>query len=962
MSDELKSNPDCFAIDSSKGHSLNSRILETWINNTVSDAESLSFPDEVIKKESKLPLVRFGVDRTTLLKSGLQSVDVDRLYRSLFVYSIGFYQLIQTILEHTNKKYTIITGIWKIYAILLEYCCQLDYQMIVTTLNLEKREELEQLEAEFQSQIKKLEGHEKEMNENIENSKLIIQEIQKDLVSEIAKREELEDELLRRGSGHEEEVAMRLQFESKLNQMYAKMRDLQTKIELMAENLEDMQKEVNIRTENLQKERNKNVQLMKIKAEVELEMRKTEERFRQCDNLNISLEKKMTDCYQQIESSNINLSNLNVTYNETLNILAQKKIENDELRFSIEMAKGKITKIEAVILEYEAEKSIHLDRISELERTLLEEVTNNKFFKQEYVKIKESDSVNTSELEKYKKKSNLQEKIIDKLEKQKDTLGIKLDSITTTAEEYKTSLKDLQIKLEEMNKGRRVVEEANESLKARLEEKTKEVKECRLQITGLKEEQERMKTKESELEIEITETRIKLQSVQRQFDTTKETLQEKIHNLHDILESEKKIRENWIYRYEDEQKTHSNAIKELIATHDKLNSATIKIANLESFLEESNTQKKSVTESHKTDLEELLSLRAQYEDCMRKNKTLQLLIDNIDNEYHLREEENKKENELIKEILNQQINIYRMRIEEVWVQAKANLDKMREIEASNKSIRKTLQGVDNIINDLKDKLSKKTQDLEGKKMLLEDGRNFILAQNDLINTYKKEIQSLDAECKKGKKELLDFKNLAPQELRNTPNPFRILTKQISDLKGKIDFFENIKNDVKDEEVQWNAPLPETDDQNIQTDDVEFENKVKIKVSRNNSYSKESSRASAVSVSVSGEIPLRSSKKAASRKTSSNVDNIEEIKHLEDSLHHDDERLTPLNLKSIYNKEHYSEYADISQKSPAKLPHITNAKRSLQPSPAIYTPTPIPTLPANDFKRALKQAISRRQKE
>ena len=114
--------------------------------------------------------------------------------------------------------------------------------------------------------------------------------------------------------------------------------------------------------------------------------------------------------------------------------------------------------------------------------------------------------------------------------------------------------------------------------------------------------------------------------------------------------------------------------------------------------------------------------------------------------------------------------------------------------------------------------------------------------------------------------------------------------------------------------------------------------------------------------MSGEIPLRSSKKAASRKTSSNVDNIEEIKHLEDSLHHDDERLTPLNLKSIYNKEHYSEYADISQKSPAKLPHITNAKRSLQPSPAIYTPTPIPTLPANDFKRALKQAISRRQKE
>ena len=164
--------------------------------------------------------------------------------------------------------------------------------MIVTTLNLEKREELDSLEAEFKSQIIKLENNEKEMIENINNSKIQLQDMQKELFIEVSKREEIEDELLRRGSGYEEEVAMRLQFESRLNQMYAKMRDLQTKIMLMSENLEDMSSEVKIRTESLQKEKTKNIQLVKIRTEIENEMKRTEEQFKQTDNININLEKR----------------------------------------------------------------------------------------------------------------------------------------------------------------------------------------------------------------------------------------------------------------------------------------------------------------------------------------------------------------------------------------------------------------------------------------------------------------------------------------------------------------------------------------------------------------------------------------------------------------------------------------------------------------------------------------------
>lgn len=61
----------------------------------------------------------------------------DRIYRALFVYSVGFYELIKKCLAHTGKKYTIITAIWKVFSILLEYCCRTDYRMLIQEISKE---------------------------------------------------------------------------------------------------------------------------------------------------------------------------------------------------------------------------------------------------------------------------------------------------------------------------------------------------------------------------------------------------------------------------------------------------------------------------------------------------------------------------------------------------------------------------------------------------------------------------------------------------------------------------------------------------------------------------------------------------------------------------------------------------------------------------------------------------------
>ena len=106
---------------------------------------------------------------------------------------------------------------------------------------------------------------------------------------------------MQRGSGHEEEVTMRLQFESKLNQMYAKLRDMDSKILVLLENLEDLQKNVDDRTGSLQYERKKNLELMQFKIITEQESKKVSERCKQIETVNNTLEQRLADCYVKIE-------------------------------------------------------------------------------------------------------------------------------------------------------------------------------------------------------------------------------------------------------------------------------------------------------------------------------------------------------------------------------------------------------------------------------------------------------------------------------------------------------------------------------------------------------------------------------------------------------------------------------------------------------------------------------------
>jgi len=69
------------------------------------------------------------------------------------VYSVGFYELLNKVLDHTNKKYTVVTALWKVFSILLEYCCRTDYRMLIQEISLEHQKEMERLEAKYQAKF-----------------------------------------------------------------------------------------------------------------------------------------------------------------------------------------------------------------------------------------------------------------------------------------------------------------------------------------------------------------------------------------------------------------------------------------------------------------------------------------------------------------------------------------------------------------------------------------------------------------------------------------------------------------------------------------------------------------------------------------------------------------------------------------------------------------------------------------
>mmetsp|Transcript_5036 Transcript_5036/g.6173 ORF Transcript_5036/g.6173 Transcript_5036/m.6173 type:complete len:88 (-) Transcript_5036:1082-1345(-) len=72
-------------------------------------------------------------------------------------------------LNHAKNKYTLLSAIWKVYSILLEYCCKSNYQMLIAKIGTEHQLKLEEMEEDFNKEIRQLNQNEKELKLSLDD-------------------------------------------------------------------------------------------------------------------------------------------------------------------------------------------------------------------------------------------------------------------------------------------------------------------------------------------------------------------------------------------------------------------------------------------------------------------------------------------------------------------------------------------------------------------------------------------------------------------------------------------------------------------------------------------------------------------------------------------------------------------------------------------------------------------------
>lgn len=73
-------------------------------------------------------MTALNVDKLTLNNMGVSEVNIDRIYRSLRMNTLGFYDMLNHTLESVGTmKVQLIARIWETFEALLRYCCNTNF-------------------------------------------------------------------------------------------------------------------------------------------------------------------------------------------------------------------------------------------------------------------------------------------------------------------------------------------------------------------------------------------------------------------------------------------------------------------------------------------------------------------------------------------------------------------------------------------------------------------------------------------------------------------------------------------------------------------------------------------------------------------------------------------------------------------------------------------------------------------
>jgi hypothetical protein len=74
--------------------------------------------------------------------------------------------MVNKTLEHAKNKYTLIANVWKVFSILLEYCCKSNYSLMIQRISKEHQDTLEATENKLMDKINVISANEKKLQED----------------------------------------------------------------------------------------------------------------------------------------------------------------------------------------------------------------------------------------------------------------------------------------------------------------------------------------------------------------------------------------------------------------------------------------------------------------------------------------------------------------------------------------------------------------------------------------------------------------------------------------------------------------------------------------------------------------------------------------------------------------------------------------------------------------------------
>lgn len=156
--DEIKEHRQGVEKSSHKGP-LRKKIIETWLNTILMESSHVELMDAMVANAA---LKKFEIDENSLLSRGIKPETIERIYRSLFVHSIGFNNNLK---EMVGGRIEALKNIWKVYSNLLEYCAEGKFETLVGIIEREKITKIDELREEISRRQHIIEKND-ELNEN----------------------------------------------------------------------------------------------------------------------------------------------------------------------------------------------------------------------------------------------------------------------------------------------------------------------------------------------------------------------------------------------------------------------------------------------------------------------------------------------------------------------------------------------------------------------------------------------------------------------------------------------------------------------------------------------------------------------------------------------------------------------------------------------------------------------------